>query len=130
VPPREELQIAIPYDLGSDSSGVTLYYRGLAYLELRAGKEAAEQFQKILDNRGVVATDIYWPLAHLGLARAYALIGDTARSLKLYRDLLTLWKNADRDLGCLKEANAEYKKLGVVSTSLDVGKPRTSPRAR
>jgi hypothetical protein len=85
----------------------------LAYLELKSGKEAAAQFQKILDNRGVVIVDIYWPLARLGLARAYAQTGDTEKSLAQYRELLTFWKNADQDLRLLKEANAEYKKLSA-----------------
>ncbi len=115
----EELRRAIPYDLGGDSAGVTLYYRGLAYLELKSGKEAAAQFQKILDNRGVVIVDIYWPLARLGLARAYAQTGDTEKSLAQYRELLSFWKNADPDLRILKEAKTEYKKLGEqVSPSL------------
>ncbi len=107
----EELRAAVPYDLGTDSGGVTLYYRGLAYLQLKSAKEAAAQFQKILDNRGVVATDIYWPLAHLGLARTYALARDNDKSLAQYRELLTFWKNADPDLRVLKEAKAEYAKL-------------------
>jgi len=107
----EELRPAIPYDLGIASGGVTLYYRGLAYLELRSGKEAAAQFQKIVDNRGVVTTDSYWPLAHLGLARAYAQTGDTEKSLTQYREFLELWKNADPDLRILKQAKAEYATL-------------------
>jgi eukaryotic-like serine/threonine-protein kinase len=109
----EELRSAIPYDFGGESSGVTVYYRGLAYLELKSGKEAAAQFQRILDNRGVVIIDIYWPLARLGLARAYAQSGDTEKSLAQYRELLSFWKNADPDLRLLKEANAEYKMLGA-----------------
>ncbi len=114
----DELQRAIPYDLGTDSAGVTLYYRGLAYLKLKSGKEAAAQFLKILDNRGVVINDIYWPLARLGLARAYAQTSDTEKSLAQYRELLNFWKNADPDLRPLKEANAEYKKLeaGLLSS--------------
>jgi DNA-binding winged helix-turn-helix (wHTH) protein/tetratricopeptide (TPR) repeat protein len=107
----EELRAAVPYDLGSTSSGVTLYYRGLAYLELKSGKEAATQFQKILDNRGVVVVDIYWPLAHLGLARAYALQGETVKARSAYQDFLTLWKDADPDVPFLLQAKAEYAKL-------------------
>jgi DNA-binding winged helix-turn-helix (wHTH) protein/tetratricopeptide (TPR) repeat protein len=107
----EELRHAIPYDLGTDSSGVSPYYRGLAYLELKSGKEAAAQFQKILDNHGLVIVDIYWPLSHLGLARAYAQTGDREQSLGKYREFLTLWKNADPDLRILREAKAEYAKL-------------------
>jgi tetratricopeptide (TPR) repeat protein len=113
----EELRRVVPYDLGSDSDGVTLYYRGLAYLELKSGKEAAEQFQKILDNRGVVPTDIYWPLAHLGLARALAQSGENEKSLGQYREFLALWKNADPDLRVLKQAKEEYKKLSAHSPS-------------
>jgi eukaryotic-like serine/threonine-protein kinase len=108
----EQLRPVVPYDLGQASSGLTLYYRGLAYLELKSGQEAAAQFQEILDNRGVVTTDCYWPLAHLGLARAYAQTGDTERSLAQYREFLTLWKNADPDLRILAQAKAEYKRLG------------------
>jgi tetratricopeptide (TPR) repeat protein len=107
----EELRPAVPYDLGQASSGLTLYYRGLAYLELKSGKEAAAQFQKIVDNRGVVITDSYWPLAHLGLARAYAETGDTEKSLGQYREFLELWKNADPDLRILRQAKAEYATL-------------------
>jgi serine/threonine protein kinase/tetratricopeptide (TPR) repeat protein len=109
----EELRPAIRYDLGSESGGTTAYYRGLAYLELKSGKEAAAQFQKILDNRGVVTTDIYWPLARLGLARAFAQMGDVQKSLEQYREVLAFWKNADPDLRFLKEAKAEYKKLNA-----------------
>ena len=107
----DALQPAAPYDLGTDSGGVTAYYRGLAYLQLNSGKEAAAQFQKITDNRGVVAVDIYWPLAHLGLARAYAIGGDVDKARTTYRAFLAQWKNADPDLRPLKEAKAEYAKL-------------------
>jgi eukaryotic-like serine/threonine-protein kinase len=113
----EELRRAVPYDLGTDSGGITLYYRGLAYLELKSGREAAAQFQKILNNRGVVMTDIYWPLSRLGLARALAQTGDTEKSLAQYREFLALWKNADPDLRILNEAKAEYKKLSASSPS-------------
>ncbi len=51
------------------------------------------------------------PLAGLGLARAYALEGDTARSRIAYQDFLTLWKDADPDIPILKEAKAEYAKI-------------------
>jgi tetratricopeptide (TPR) repeat protein len=97
---------------------MTLYYRGLAYLELKSGKEAAPQFQKVLDNHGVATTGVYWPLSRLGLARALAQTGDTEKSLAQYREFLTLWENADPDLRILNEAKAEYKKLSARSTSL------------
>ena len=109
----EALQPSAPYDLGTDSSGVTIYYRGLAYLQLHSGKDAATQFQRITNNRGVATIDIYWPLAYLGLARAYATGGDPDEARAMYREFLTLWKNADPNLRPLKEAKAEYSKLST-----------------
>ena len=107
----EQLRTALPYDLATGNDGTSLYYRGLAYLELKQGKEAAAQFQKILDNRG--AAEFYWPLAHLGLGRSYTLTGDTDKSLAMYREFLELWKNADPDLRILKEAKTEYVQLSA-----------------
>jgi len=102
---------AVPYDLASDSYGLTLYYRGLAYLEMKSGKEAAAQSQKILDNHCLVTTHVNWPLAHLGLARAYAMQGDTAKAKAAYQDFLTLWKDADPDIPIFIAAKVEYAKL-------------------
>jgi eukaryotic-like serine/threonine-protein kinase len=112
----EDLRPAIPYDLGAESNGSTAYYRGLAYLDLKAWKEAAAEFQKLVGNHGAAGIDVYWPLARLELARAYAQIGDTDKSLAQYRELLSFWKNADADLRPLKEAKAEYKKLSEQSS--------------
>src|ERR1039457_1299875 len=115
-----QLQRALPYDLSTGSGGSTIYYRGLAYLELNSGKEAEAQFQRILSNASFTG-NVYWPLAHLGLARANALQARTdqrttadaarAQALTAYRDFLTLWKDADPDIPILKEAKAEYAKL-------------------
>jgi DNA-binding winged helix-turn-helix (wHTH) protein/tetratricopeptide (TPR) repeat protein len=105
----EQLRPALAYDLATSNDGTSTYYRGLAYLELKEGKEAAVQFQKIVDNRG--ACGFYWPLAHLGLARANALIGDTDKSRVEYSEFLRLWKDADSDLRILNEAKVEYAKL-------------------
>jgi tetratricopeptide (TPR) repeat protein len=87
------------------------YLRGLAYLRLKAGNEAAAEFQKILDNRGQAPLSVLYPLSHLGLARAAALTGDLSKSRKAYQDFLALWKDADPDLPVLKEAKQEYEKL-------------------
>jgi len=107
----EALRRAIPYDLASDSYGLTVYYRGLAYLELKSGKEAAAQFQIILDNHGLVTTSVNWPLAHLGLARAYAVSGDAVKSRTAYQEFFSLWKDADADIPVLIVAKSEYAKL-------------------
>jgi tetratricopeptide (TPR) repeat protein len=87
-----------------------VYVRGEAYLMLRDGNAAAE-FQKFIDHRGLVANFPWGALARLGLARAYALQGDTAKTRAAYQDFLGIWKDADPDIPILKEAKAEYAKL-------------------
>ena len=72
---------------------------------------AAAEFQKFIDHRGLVVNFPWGALARLGLARAYALQGDTAKARAAYQDFLTLWKDADPDIPILKEAKAEYAKL-------------------
>ncbi|MGA8101580.1 MAG: hypothetical protein WB869_05470 [Candidatus Acidiferrales bacterium] len=72
---------------------------------------AAVEFQKILDHPGVVQNEPTGALAHLGLARAYVLQGDTAKARTAYQDFLTLWKDADPDIPVLIAAKAEYAKL-------------------
>ena len=69
------------------------------------------EFQKIIDRRGVWPAAVHFPLAHLGLARAAALAGDTARSRKAYQDFFALWKDADPDIPILQQAKQEYDKL-------------------
>lgn len=87
------------------------YLRGQAYLAQHAGAEAAAEFQKILDRRGLAPTSVLYPLAHLGLARAAALQGDTTKARKAYQDFLALWRDADPDLPVLIEAKKEYQRL-------------------
>jgi tetratricopeptide (TPR) repeat protein len=104
----ELLKPANAYD-----KGLTLvpYVRGLAYLKAGQGPEAAQEFQKILALRNHAPSDMLMSLAHLGLARAYALQHDLTKSRAAYQDFLALWKDADSDLPILKEAKAEYAKL-------------------
>ncbi len=73
--------------------------------------EAAAEFQKILDHRGIVGADPIGALAHLQLGRAFTLSGDLARSKTAYQDFLALWKDADPDIPILTQAQAEYAKL-------------------
>ena len=110
------LEAAAPYDLGSPPQLQvgTLYpvwIRGQAYLALHDGNAAAAEFQKFLDHRGIVINYPLGALAHLGLARAYAMSGDTAKAKTAYQDFFSLWKDADPDVPILKEAKAEYGKL-------------------
>ena len=88
-----------------------VYLRGEAYLMLQDGNAAAAEFRKFFDHRGLVVNFPWGSLAHLGLARAYAMQGDTARARATYQDFLTLWKDADPDVPILKQAKAEYAKL-------------------
>jgi len=87
------------------------YLRGQAYLQLRQGKEAASELQRLIDHPGIVVNNPFGPLARVGLARAYVLQGDTAKARAAYQDFLTLWKDADADIPVLREAKAEYARL-------------------
>jgi tetratricopeptide (TPR) repeat protein len=104
----DELDGAMVY--ARTNTGV-LYVRGLAYLKLGKSAEAAQAFQRVLDLRTYALLDPVIPAAHVGLARAYALQGDKARSRTAYQDFFALWKDADPDLPLLREARAEYAKI-------------------
>ena len=86
------------------------YLRGLAYLRLGKGAEAAAEFQKILDHKGT-SWGPYYPVSYLGVARGARLAGNLAQSRKAYQDFLTLWREADPDIPILNQAKAEYLKL-------------------
>ena len=116
--PREAidtLAITKSHELGKTSVPPTgvypAYVRGLAYLKLGQGQQAAVEFQKILDNPGVVKLHLQGALAHLQLGRAKAMAGDKAAARTAYQDFLTLWKDADPDIPIYKQAKAEYAKL-------------------
>ena len=107
---------AAPYELGT--VGVMFgmcptYVRGLAYLAARRGPEAQAEFQKILDHPGVAlnAPGNIRPLAHLQIAKAYAIEGEFAKAREAYRDFFELWKDADPAIPILKQAESEYSKL-------------------
>ncbi len=113
------LETAVPYELGSPPCNffgncgalAPIYVRGEALLALNKGAEAAVEFQKILDHRGVVLNDPIGALAHLQLGRAFHLSGNDAKAKAAYGDFLNLWKDADSDIPIFKEAKAEYAKL-------------------
>jgi tetratricopeptide (TPR) repeat protein len=110
-PPKavEALHVAIPYELGV--SLYPAYYRGLAYIAVHQGNEAATEFQKILDHRGLVWNLPISALAHLQLGRALANQGDTSKARVAYQDFLMLWRDADPDIPILKQAKLEYARL-------------------
>jgi len=86
------------------------YARGVAYLKAKAGKEAAAEFEKVL-NRRVLPLSLFHALSYLQLGRAYTLAGETEKARKAYQDFLALWKDADPDIPVLREARAEYARL-------------------
>jgi hypothetical protein len=92
-----------------------MYLGGLAYLELSEGTKAGTKFRKILDHKGAYWMTLsggpYYPLSYLGLSRASAMSGDTAKAKKAYQDFLSLWKDADPDLLPLLQARKEYAAL-------------------
>jgi tetratricopeptide (TPR) repeat protein len=115
----EVLQSGVPRESGLPRSSVDglfgamypAYLRGEAYLALGRGAEAAGEFQKILDHRGIVVSDPVGALARLQLGRARALAGDKDGARTAYQDFLTLWKEADADTPILFKARAEYARL-------------------
>jgi Tfp pilus assembly protein PilF len=102
------LEPARPYEL----AGYTiLTQRAGAYLQARQPENAASEYKKILANPGVDPVSSMFPLAHLGLARAYVLQGDSARSRDEYQKFFDLWKDADADVPVLRQARLEYSYL-------------------
>ena len=100
-----------PYEFGGYTALWSAYDRGRAYLKAKKGLEAAAEFQRVLDHRGIDANGLEYALSYLGLARADVLVGDKAKALTAYQDFFALWKDADPDLPVLKQAKAEYAKL-------------------
>jgi eukaryotic-like serine/threonine-protein kinase len=116
----ERLEIARLYELaanGLNHSHFNLgglhsaYVRGEAFIAAHRYAEAAAEFQKIIDHRGIVGLDPIGALAHLQLGRAFALSGDTAKAKTAYETFLALWQDADIDAPILKSAKAEYARL-------------------
>lgn len=108
--PEQAIELLQPASAYERAYEFVVYLRGLAYLRLRKGAEAAAEFQRILDHKGA-NWGPYYPLSYVGLARAAALAGDIPRARKAYQDFLALWKDADPNIPILKKAKQEYTKL-------------------
>jgi eukaryotic-like serine/threonine-protein kinase len=110
------LEAAAPYELGTPpqlqlGTLYPAYIRSQAHLMAHNGGAAVTEFQKFLDHRGVTINFPMGALAHLQLARAYMMSGDTAKAKTAWQDFFALWKDADPDIPILKQAQAEYAKL-------------------
>jgi tetratricopeptide (TPR) repeat protein/predicted Ser/Thr protein kinase len=100
-----------PYDHAPSAEFWPVYLRGQAYLALGDARSAGDEFQRILQHRGVAPASPLYPLAHLGAARAAVLSGDRNRAREAYGALFASWKGADADLAMLARARAEYARL-------------------
>jgi tetratricopeptide (TPR) repeat protein len=115
----EQLRIALRYEIAANGLDFNLYLGGLhsayirgeAFIAARQYAEAAAEYQKILDHRGIVGADPIGALVHLQLGRVFAASADTAKAKAAYEDFLTLWKGADANVPILAQANAEYARL-------------------
>jgi eukaryotic-like serine/threonine-protein kinase len=123
----EALRDATPYELGAvgafglPPAMFPIFTRGQAYLAAHNGKDAANEFQKILDHPGVVLNEPIGALARLELGRSFAIEAEAAQNGRApelrtkarssYHDFLTLWKDADEDIAVLRIARTELTKL-------------------
>jgi tetratricopeptide (TPR) repeat protein len=116
----ERLRIALPYELAVNGLNFNHFYlgglhsayvRGKALLAANQYAEAAAEFQKILDHRGLVGADPIGALAHLQLGRAFVLSGDKIKAKAAYQEFLTLWRDGDSDIPILVQAKTEYTRL-------------------
>jgi len=110
------LQPTTNYELGQPPQAqggimVPVYLRGLAYLSKGSGQEAAIEFRKFLDHRGLSLNFPLGGVAHLQLARAWFLSGDKDAARKAFDDFFSVWQNPDPDIPVLKEAKAAYAKV-------------------
>ncbi len=109
----QDLEVTSRYELQRTAFPplISVYLRGQALLAMHQGHEAAAEFQKFIDYPGRVANNFLGAVARVGLARAYAMQGDTPKARAAYEDFFSLWKDADPDIPILKQAKAEYAKL-------------------
>lgn len=104
----DALEVSRPFDLTTYD---ILTDRAAAYLKSGHADKAVQEYKTILANPGIDPTEFQYPFAHLGLARAYAKIGDVAHSRAEYKTFLDIWKDADPDLPVLRAAQVELEKL-------------------
>ena len=115
----EILEAASPYELGTPRSACTGYFgslypiliRGEAYLAARKGSEAAREFQKLVDHRGIMIGDPVSSLAPYGLARSYVLMGDVTKAREQFKQVFSTWKDADTDLPIVNQVKTDYASL-------------------
>jgi eukaryotic-like serine/threonine-protein kinase len=108
------LESARPYDLAGFTVPIE---RAEAWLKAGRPELAVPEYQKILANQGVDPLSPLYPMAHLGMARAYSRQNRIHESRNEYELFFAQWKEADRDLPVLTQARTEYARLAKSSTS-------------
>jgi len=104
------MEPAVPYEFGSLADMLPIYVRATAYLAVNDPAHAEVEFQKIIRNRNIDALTTLYPLSVLGMARCYQMMGKRAESETAYRELFTLWKNADKTSPLVLKARNELEK--------------------
>jgi serine/threonine protein kinase/tetratricopeptide (TPR) repeat protein len=94
-----------------DQISLTPYLRGLAHMGTGETSLAIADFQTIVDHRGAafIAGSNVYPMAQIGLARAYAAIGDKVNSTAAYKEFLESWHEADHGQALVAEAIAKSR---------------------
>jgi tetratricopeptide (TPR) repeat protein len=105
----EDLSIMGNYNLISQQE----YLKGLAYLQLQDGADAATAFDRVLRYKGAAldGPNQDYAQAQLGFARAEVMLRDKTAAKQAYRKLFSLWKTADPDLLPLAQAKQEFSGL-------------------
>jgi tetratricopeptide (TPR) repeat protein/predicted Ser/Thr protein kinase len=107
----QALEAALPTERGNISGLIPMFLRGEAHLAAGEREAARREFHKVLDARGADPFAPVVPLAHLGLARAWAADGDAGKAKSAYEELFRIWSKADADLPVLRRAREEFDRL-------------------
>ena len=107
----DELAVVSPFDLNRPMELCPIYYRAEALMAARRYKDAAAEYQRLIDHASVRPVSAYIALSHLGIARARRADGDKSGAAAEYKTFLEMWKNADPDIPILREARLESAHL-------------------
>ena len=105
------LAAAAETEIGTIAGLTPLYLRAEAYMLKGALPEALREYERIIEHRGVDPFAPVVALAHLGIARAHARLGDLKASRVAYDALFAIWRQADADFPPLLAARAESARL-------------------
>jgi len=109
--PGEAVKLLEPAQVYELRDYIIPFLRGRAFLDAKSPERAAAEYRAIADNPGIDPVSPMYPLAYLGMARAYRLEGKRAESRAAYERFFEIWKDADANLPVLLEARREYAKL-------------------